>query len=60
MCDACGTFAMYACILPKFIIMPRDHCLAILRYLHVADNEQQPGRDHPDYGPLYKVQHFAI
>ncbi|XP_072043195.1 piggyBac transposable element-derived protein 4-like [Amphiura filiformis] len=38
-------------------VMPRDRFLAILSFLHCADNEQMPQRGHANYDRLYKVRH---
>ena len=36
--------------------MPRERFEALTRYLHLNDSEQIPGRDDPEYDPLYKIR----
>ena len=37
-------------------IMPRDRFLAILRFLHLADNRKQKNKGEDGYDPLFKVR----
>ena len=36
--------------------MARNRFEIILHYLHFNDNSKLPGRNHPDYDPLFKIQ----
>ncbi|KAJ8305677.1 hypothetical protein KUTeg_016222, partial [Tegillarca granosa] len=40
-------------------LMPRDMFLNILTFFHVANNENELPRDHPNYDPTYKISNLA-
>ena len=37
-------------------VMPRERFEALYRYLHLNDSDAMPGRDDPEYDPLYKIR----
>ena len=38
------------------LVFPRERFEALNRYLHLNDSDQMPGRDYPEYDPLYKIR----
>ncbi|GFO35124.1 PiggyBac transposable element-derived protein 4-like [Plakobranchus ocellatus] len=39
-------------------VMPKDRFSLLLSFLHLANNKEQPPRDHPNHDPIFKIRPF--